>query len=187
MSARRARSLARPCPPKPRRMAPVPSHTNRPFALSSPGPTYPPRRCAHFQGSDGKWNKFGGRLAWDAGAICNNNPGEGGDAVGAGPGARRGGEAAAQRAQGWAAQPPAAAADQPARRFAFLTPAPCGTPIHPFPRSVGRPWRPQDRGRLPGSAQHRPHAGGRSGQQGRPLRASQLPAWALARQTLSAS
>ncbi|KAI8469622.1 MAG: glycoside hydrolase superfamily [Monoraphidium minutum] len=35
-------------------------------------------RCAHFQGSDGKWNKFGGRLAWDASAICNNNPAWGG-------------------------------------------------------------------------------------------------------------
>ena len=26
------------------------------------------------QGSDGKWNKFGGRLAWDASVICCNNP-----------------------------------------------------------------------------------------------------------------
>jgi glycosidase len=25
------------------------------------------------QGDDGKWNKFGGRLAWDKSAICSNN------------------------------------------------------------------------------------------------------------------
>jgi hypothetical protein len=31
-------------------------------------------RCATYQSSDGKWNKFGGRLAWDNTAICNNNP-----------------------------------------------------------------------------------------------------------------
>jgi hypothetical protein len=30
------------------------------------------------QGPDGKWNKFGGRLAWDASAICSNNPAYGG-------------------------------------------------------------------------------------------------------------
>ncbi|EFJ47473.1 hypothetical protein VOLCADRAFT_74960 [Volvox carteri f. nagariensis] len=35
-------------------------------------------RCANSQGSDGKWNKFGGRLAWDASAICSNNPAFGG-------------------------------------------------------------------------------------------------------------
>lgn len=35
-------------------------------------------RCAHQQGPDGKWNKFGGRLAWDASAICSNNPAYGG-------------------------------------------------------------------------------------------------------------
>jgi len=35
-------------------------------------------RCASYQGSDGKWNKFGGRLAWDASAICCNNPAYGG-------------------------------------------------------------------------------------------------------------
>jgi len=35
-------------------------------------------RCASFQGEDGKWNKYGGRLAWDASAICNNNPAFGG-------------------------------------------------------------------------------------------------------------
>ncbi|KAG2436035.1 hypothetical protein HYH02_011747 [Chlamydomonas schloesseri] len=35
-------------------------------------------RCANSQGSDGKWNKFGGRLAWDASAICSNNPSFGG-------------------------------------------------------------------------------------------------------------
>lgn len=34
-------------------------------------------RCAHFQ-EDGKWNKFGGRLAWDKSYICNNNPSFGG-------------------------------------------------------------------------------------------------------------
>lgn len=27
---------------------------------------------------DGKWNKFGGRLAWDKSYICNNNPSFGG-------------------------------------------------------------------------------------------------------------
>ncbi|KAK9829872.1 hypothetical protein WJX72_008358 [[Myrmecia] bisecta] len=30
-------------------------------------------RCAHSQGDDGKWNKFGGRLAWDKSVICSNN------------------------------------------------------------------------------------------------------------------
>lgn len=30
-------------------------------------------RCAHYQGEDGKWNKFGGRLAWDKSVICSNN------------------------------------------------------------------------------------------------------------------
>lgn len=35
-------------------------------------------RCAHYQGDDGKWNKFGGRLAWDKTAICSNNPAFGG-------------------------------------------------------------------------------------------------------------
>ena len=35
-------------------------------------------RCAHYQGKDGKWNKFGGRLAWDNSAICSNNPSYGG-------------------------------------------------------------------------------------------------------------
>lgn len=35
-------------------------------------------RCAHFQGPDGKWNKFGGRLAWDASVVCCNNPAYGG-------------------------------------------------------------------------------------------------------------
>ncbi|MEW5307361.1 MAG: hypothetical protein WDW36_009765 [Sanguina aurantia] len=35
-------------------------------------------RCAHSQGPDGKWNKFGGRLAWDASAICCNNASFGG-------------------------------------------------------------------------------------------------------------
>jgi hypothetical protein len=32
----------------------------------------------HMQGPDGKWNKFGGRLAWDSSAICSNNPAYGG-------------------------------------------------------------------------------------------------------------
>ena len=36
------------------------------------------RRCANNQGADGKWNKFGGRLAWDSTAICSNNPAFGG-------------------------------------------------------------------------------------------------------------
>eukprot|EP00210_Caulerpa_lentillifera_P006145 g5872.t1 len=27
-------------------------------------------RCAQYQGEDGKWNKFGGRLPWDSTAIC---------------------------------------------------------------------------------------------------------------------
>lgn len=31
-------------------------------------------RCAHYKGHDGKWNKFGGRLAWDHSVICSNNP-----------------------------------------------------------------------------------------------------------------
>ena len=35
-------------------------------------------RCAHEQGSDGKWNKFGGRLAWTNSHICSNNPDFGG-------------------------------------------------------------------------------------------------------------
>ena len=35
-------------------------------------------RCAHFQSEDGKWNRFGGRLAWDKSVICSNNPQFGG-------------------------------------------------------------------------------------------------------------
>ncbi len=35
-------------------------------------------RCASNQGPDGKWNKFGGRLAWDASVVCCNNPAFGG-------------------------------------------------------------------------------------------------------------
>ena len=35
-------------------------------------------RCASQQGPDGKWNKFGGRLAWDASVVCCNNPAFGG-------------------------------------------------------------------------------------------------------------
>ena len=35
-------------------------------------------RCAHYQGEDGKWNKFGGRLDWGPWAICSNNPAFGG-------------------------------------------------------------------------------------------------------------
>lgn len=38
----------------------------------------PVRRSYALQSSDGKWNKFGGRLAWDNSAICNNNPQWGG-------------------------------------------------------------------------------------------------------------
>jgi alpha-amylase len=34
-------------------------------------------RCAHTQ-KDGKWNQFGGRLAWDESAICQGNPAFGG-------------------------------------------------------------------------------------------------------------
>lgn len=30
-------------------------------------------RCAQYQGEDGKWNKFGGRLPWDATAICSGD------------------------------------------------------------------------------------------------------------------
>ncbi|KDD74952.1 hypothetical protein H632_c966p0, partial [Helicosporidium sp. ATCC 50920] len=35
-------------------------------------------RCAHYQGDDGKWNKFGGRLSWDKSYVCSNNPAFGG-------------------------------------------------------------------------------------------------------------
>ncbi|KAG1659688.1 hypothetical protein FOA52_004327 [Chlamydomonas sp. UWO 241] len=35
-------------------------------------------RCASYQGPDKKWNKFGGRLAWDASAITCSNPAWGG-------------------------------------------------------------------------------------------------------------
>jgi alpha-amylase len=35
-------------------------------------------RCAHYQGPDGKWNKFGGRLAWDSSVVCSNNAAYGG-------------------------------------------------------------------------------------------------------------
>jgi len=35
-------------------------------------------RCAHEQGPDGKWNKFGGRMEWNASQICSNNPDFGG-------------------------------------------------------------------------------------------------------------
>lgn len=31
-------------------------------------------RCAQYQDDHGKWNKFGGRLPWDASAICSGNP-----------------------------------------------------------------------------------------------------------------
>ena len=34
------------------------------------------------QSEDGKWNKFGGRLAWDKSAICCNNPVFGGTGSG---------------------------------------------------------------------------------------------------------
>ena len=30
------------------------------------------------QDEEGRWNKYGGRLAWDTSAICNNNPTFGG-------------------------------------------------------------------------------------------------------------
>ena len=45
-------------------------------ALPSRSPALQPRpalRCAHYQSADGKWNKFGGRLAWDTSTICKNN------------------------------------------------------------------------------------------------------------------
>ena len=35
-------------------------------------------RCAHEKDEHGKWNKFGGRLAWDASAVCSGNPEYGG-------------------------------------------------------------------------------------------------------------
>ena len=35
-------------------------------------------RCAHYQDDQGRWNRFGGRLAWDNKAICSNNPQFGG-------------------------------------------------------------------------------------------------------------
>jgi len=35
-------------------------------------------RCAHYQSKDGKWNSFGGRLAWDSTVVCSNNPSFGG-------------------------------------------------------------------------------------------------------------
>lgn len=35
-------------------------------------------RCAHYQDDGKRWNKFGGRLAWDATMICCNNPEYGG-------------------------------------------------------------------------------------------------------------
>lgn len=44
---------------------------------SAPHPRCLPTRAA-LQGDDGKWNKFGGRLAWDKSAICSNNPAFGG-------------------------------------------------------------------------------------------------------------
>lgn len=35
-------------------------------------------RCAHFQGPEGLWNKFGGKLDWDASAIVSDDPNFGG-------------------------------------------------------------------------------------------------------------
>ena len=35
-------------------------------------------RCAHFQDGQGRWNRFGGRLSWDASSICSNNAAFGG-------------------------------------------------------------------------------------------------------------
>jgi hypothetical protein len=48
------------------------SKEQRCCAPFSPAASY--NRCATYQGEGGKWNKFGGRLAWDNTAICNNNP-----------------------------------------------------------------------------------------------------------------
>ncbi|MEW5305901.1 MAG: hypothetical protein WDW36_008413 [Sanguina aurantia] len=35
-------------------------------------------RCAERQGPDGKWNQFGGKMAWDESAICSDNQSFGG-------------------------------------------------------------------------------------------------------------
>lgn len=35
-------------------------------------------RCAHKQDEKGRWNVFGGRLAWDRSSVCSNNPQFGG-------------------------------------------------------------------------------------------------------------
>ena len=35
-------------------------------------------RCAHYQGNEGLWNQFGGKLAWDARAIVSDDPHFGG-------------------------------------------------------------------------------------------------------------
>ena len=38
----------------------------------------PVMACVSTQSEDGKWNKYGGRLAWDKSVICCNNPAFGG-------------------------------------------------------------------------------------------------------------
>lgn len=35
-------------------------------------------RCAERQGPDGKWNQYGGKMAWDESAICSDNQSFGG-------------------------------------------------------------------------------------------------------------
>ena len=40
--------------------------------------THTPNSCASAQGDGGRWNRFGGRLAWDATAVCSDNPAWGG-------------------------------------------------------------------------------------------------------------
>jgi hypothetical protein len=57
-----------------RRTPPPPLGQHRPGTEPAPATC----RCANKQDGTGKWNVFGGRLAWDAGAICSNNPAFGG-------------------------------------------------------------------------------------------------------------
>ena len=81
MAARRVREgdTALPLPVFLLPLAPLPTHS--PLAPHTPTPTPTPTHPthhAHKQGDDGKWNKFGGRLAWDKSAICANNPAFGG-------------------------------------------------------------------------------------------------------------
>lgn len=65
------------CLPLPAAAAPslCPTHSS---TAHPPRPLHPPRSPRSPQGEDGKWNKFGGRLAWDKNAICANNPAFGG-------------------------------------------------------------------------------------------------------------